>query len=162
MLEFHVCTIVFNIINLLVLFFFFRKFLFGRVNAVLEERAKLVQQELEQAETHNTQAQQLQSQYQEKLDSAHEEAGRIVAQAQAQGKKEYDALVAAAQEDVRKVHADAQSKLAAERENMLRGARQEVAQLALLAAAQVAGKRLDSDSDRALVEDFLKEAGEGA
>ena len=113
MLEFHLSTIVFNIINLLVLFFFFRKFLFGRVNAVLEERAKLVQQELEQAETHNTQAQQLQSQYQEKLDSAHEEAGRIVAQAQAQGKKEYDALVAAAQEDVRKVHADAQSKLAA-------------------------------------------------
>lgn len=160
MLEFHLSTIVFTIINLLVLFFFFRKFLFGRVNAVLEERAKLVQQELDEAKAQNAQAKQLQQSCQEKLDHAHEEAGRILAQAQAQGKKEYEALLAAAQEDARKVQRDTQTKLAAERESMLRDARQEMAQLALLAASQVARQRLDSESDRAVVQDFLKEAGE--
>ena len=35
MLDFQPSTIIFTIINLLVLYFFFRKFLFGRVNAML-------------------------------------------------------------------------------------------------------------------------------
>ncbi|MFQ7451972.1 MAG: hypothetical protein ACLRNQ_11685 [Flavonifractor plautii] len=36
MLDFQVSTIVFTVINLLVLYFILRKLLFGRVNAVLE------------------------------------------------------------------------------------------------------------------------------
>ena len=39
MLDFQVSTIVFTVINLLVLYFILRKLLFGRVNAVLEQRA---------------------------------------------------------------------------------------------------------------------------
>ena len=42
----------------------------------------------------------------------------------------------------------------------LRGLRQEVAQLAVLAAAKVTGQALDQDSDRAMAEQFLSEAGE--
>ena len=42
MLDIQPSTIIFTIINLLVLYFFFRKFLFGRVNAVLEEREQLI------------------------------------------------------------------------------------------------------------------------
>ena len=40
MLDFQLSTIVFTIVNLLVLYGFLRKFLFGRVNAVLEQREK--------------------------------------------------------------------------------------------------------------------------
>ena len=43
MLDFQLSTIVFTIINLLVLYLFLKKFLFGRVNAVLEQREKLIQ-----------------------------------------------------------------------------------------------------------------------
>ena len=38
MLEFHLSTILWTVINLLVLYLFLRKFLFGRINAVLEKR----------------------------------------------------------------------------------------------------------------------------
>ena len=46
MLEFEVSTIVFTVINLLALYLILRKLLFGRVNAVLEQRAALVREEL--------------------------------------------------------------------------------------------------------------------
>ena len=46
MLEFSPSTIFFTILNLLVLYFILRKLLFGRINAVLEQRAKLVQEEI--------------------------------------------------------------------------------------------------------------------
>ena len=45
---------------------------------------------------------------------------------------------------------------------MLRGARNEVASLALLAAAKVAQRSMDSDDDKALVDTFLSEVGEQA
>ena len=45
-------------------------------------------------------------------------------------------------------------------DEMLRTARREVAQLAMEAASKVTRKALDSDSDRAILDDFLAEAGE--
>ena len=43
---------------------------------------------------------------------------------------------------------------------MLRSARREVAQLAVMAAAKVAQRELDAQSDREAAEQFLAEAGE--
>ena len=56
MLEFQLSTIVFTIINLLVLFLILKKLLFGRVNAVLEQRSALVKSEIASAEDSNRQA----------------------------------------------------------------------------------------------------------
>ena len=135
MLEFSPSTIFFTILNLLVLYFILRKLLFGRINAVLEQRAKLVQEEISSAEEKNRQA-------------------------QARGQRAYEARLAQAEDDARRVQAEAESRLATERENMLRGARNEVASLALLAAAKAAQTALNADSDRALVDAFLAEVGE--
>jgi F-type H+-transporting ATPase subunit b len=59
MLDFDIWTILFSVINILVLFFFLKKFLFGRVNKILEERAKLVQDDLDNAKAKSEQAQAL-------------------------------------------------------------------------------------------------------
>ena len=56
--------------------------------------------------------------------------------------------------------AEAEARIAAQHSEMLRTARGEVAHLAVMAATQVAGKRLDTDSDRALAEEFLAKVGE--
>ena len=118
MLDFQPWTIFFTIVNLLILYFFFRKLLFGRINAVLEQREQLIRSQVEEAEKSNADAQQ--------------------------------------------TAAEAEARIAAERSEMLRAARGEVANLAVMAATEVAGKRLDTDSDRALAEEFLAKVGEQA
>ena len=70
--------------------------------------------------------------------------------------------MAQAQEASRRIRAEAEARIAAKEQEMLRGVRQEVAQLAVLAASQVAGKNLDRETDRAMVEEFLSEAGDRA
>ena len=65
-----------------------------------------------------------------------------------------------AQDEVRRTQAQAQAQNQADREEMLRSARREVAQLAVMAAAKVAQRELDEQSDRAIAEQFLAEAGE--
>ena len=67
MLDFQVSTIVFTVINLLVLYFILRKLLFGRVNAVLEQRAARVKETIDSAEASKSQAEELRAEYEDKL-----------------------------------------------------------------------------------------------
>ena len=149
MLDFQVSTIVFTVINLLVLYFILRKLLFGRVNAVLEQRAARVKETIDSAEASKSQAEELRAEYEDKLTDARQEAAKLVADAQNRAQRAYEAKMADAETD------------ASERDAMLRGARNEVASLALLAAAKVA-QRPTEDGDRALVDSFLAEVGEQA
>ena len=162
MLEFHLSNILFTIINLLVLYAFLRKFLFGRVNAVLEARAALVREQLAAAEENNRQAEARRSEYEGKLTDARQEAAKIVADAQNRAQRAYEGKLAQAEADARQLRGQTEAQLTAEREAMLRGARDEVASLALLAAAKVAGRAMDSADDQAAVDAFLSEVGEQA
>ena len=160
MLEFHVSTILFTIVNLLVLYAFLRKFLFGRVNAVLEERAALVRHELASAEEQNRQAEERKNEYEEKLTGARQEAAKIVADAQNRAQRAYEGRLAQAEADAKRLRGEAEAQIASERDAMLRGARSEVASLALLAASKAAQRALDGSDDQALVDAFLSEVGE--
>ena len=146
MLDFQVSTIVFTVINLLVLYFILRKLLFGRVNAVLEQRAARVKETIDSAEASKCQAEELRAEYEDKLTDARQEAAKLVADAET---------------DAKRLRSEAEAQIASERDAMLRGARNEVASLALLAAAKVA-QRPTEDGDRALVDSFLAEVGEQA
>lgn len=162
MLEFHLSTILFTIVNLLILFLLMKKFLFARVNAVLEQRAALVKQEISSAEDNNRQAQELKAQYEGKLTDARHEAAKIVAAAQNRAQRVYEGKMAEAETDAKRLRSEAEAQILTERDAMLRGARNEVASLALLAAAKVAQRSMDSDDDKTLVDTFLSEVGEQA
>ena len=56
MLDFQLSTVIFTVLNLLILYVVLKKLLFGRVNRILEERAALVEQELSSAERQKVQA----------------------------------------------------------------------------------------------------------
>ena len=162
MLEFHLSTILFTIINLLILFFLLKKFLFGRVNAVLEQRAALVKGEISSAEENNRQAEALKAQYEDKLTDARHEAAKIVADAQNRAQRVYEGKMAEAETDAKRLRSEAEAQIAEQRDAMLRGARNEVASLALLAAAKVTQRSMDGDDDKAFVDTFLSEVGEQA
>ena len=160
MLDFQPWTIFFTIVNLLVLYFFFRKFLFGRINAVLEQREELIKNQITEAEENNSKATALKQEYETKLAGAHEEAAKLVADAKNRADQAYADRMAQAEVDAKKTAVEAEARIAAERSEMMRQARGEVARLAVMAATEVAGKRLDTDSDRALAEEFLAKVGE--
>ena len=162
MLEFHLSTIIFTIVNLLVLFFILKKLLFGRINAVLEQRASLVKSEIASAEDSNRQAEKLKVQYESKLTDARHEAAKIVADAQNRAQRVYEGKMTEADADAKRLRSEAEAQIASARETMLQGARNEVASLALLAAAKVAQRSMDDAADRDLVDTFLSEVGEKA
>ena len=160
MLDFNPYTILFTIVNLLVLWLFLKHFLFGRVTAILDRRAQAVQDELDGAVREKEQAGELKRQYDEQLSKTSQESAALLSQSKAQAQRAYEAVLEQARAEAEALMENTRKQLEAERESMLRGARKEVAQLALLAAAKVAQKELNAQGDLALVDSFLSDLGD--
>lgn len=154
MLEIDPYTILWTVVNLLVLYLLMRKFLFGPVNAILDSRAKSIEDGLSQARAQQEEAQKLRGQYEAQLAQSKEEAGQILAQARSQSDAMYQKAVEDAQAEARKLLEESQERSRRDRENMLRSVRQEVAGLAVIAAEKVA-----ANSNQA-IDAFLQEAGD--
>ena len=154
MLDIDPYTILWTVVNLLVLYLLMRKFLFGPVNAILDSRAKAIEDGLTQARQQQEEAQQLHSQYEAEIAQSKDEASQIIAQAKAQSEALYQRTLADAQAEAKKLLEENQERNLRDRENMLRSVRQEVAQLAVVAAEKVA-----VDSNQA-IHSFLQEAGD--
>ena len=67
MLSIDLFTILWTVIDLIVLYLLMRRFLFKPVNAVLETRAKSVQEDLTQAQAQKAEAQELRKQYEDRF-----------------------------------------------------------------------------------------------
>ena len=154
MLDFDIWTIVFSVINILVLFFFLKKFLFGRVGAMLEKRAQMVQAKQKAAE-----AEKLRSDYEETLNGAKQEAKQIIATAEQNAHAQGSEITAKAQQQADTLLKEAQKEIERERRQTLDGVQGEIADLALAAASKLMEQKVDDQTNRDLVNAFLSEEG---
>ncbi|MCI5845894.1 MAG: F0F1 ATP synthase subunit B [Oscillospiraceae bacterium] len=159
MLDFDIWTIVFSIINILVLFLFLKKFLFGRIQNIMDQRAAAVQTDLDQAKASAAEAQQLRQQYEDTLSGAKQEANGIIANARAAAKEQGNQITLQAQKEADQLLKAAQKEIALERQNTLAGAQKEIADLALAAAAKLVEAKMDDAENRSIVDAFLTEEG---
>ena len=157
MLDFNFWTILFSIINILVLFLFLKKFLFGRIQAILDERARLVQDDLNHARDEKEKAEQMRAEHEAILAHAKEDAKELMVQAQKSANAQRAAITQQAQEEANRMMESTRKELAMERERSIQSAHDEIADLALEAAAQIIGRELDEDANRAIVDAFLAE-----
>lgn len=159
MLDFDIWTIAFSVINILVLFLFLKKFLFGRIQNIMDQRAATVQADLDQAKASAAEAQQLRQQYEDTLSGAKQEASGIIANARATAKEQGNLITQQAQQEADQILKAAQKEIAIERQNTLAGAQKEIADLALAAAAKLVEGKMDDAENRSIVDAFLTEEG---
>ena len=149
--------IIWVFVDLLILFVLMKKFLFGPITQMLDDRAQQVSDTLDQADKRLAEAEQQQTAHAAQL-----EAAQIIEDARARGQQEYDRLVAEAQTAVQRLDEQAARRRDSERTQMLREAKKEITALVLLTTAKVSRQKLNSDTDRAMIDDFLREETEAA
>ena len=145
--------IIWVFVNLLILFLLMKKFLFGPITKLLDERAKGVADTLDQAETQLAEDTQ-------QLASARGEAAHIVEEARKRADLAYSRRMDEAAQDVQRLNEQAARQRAADREAMLASAQKQVADLVLLTTAKVSQRTLDADADRAMLDALLEEVGD--
>ena len=153
-------NLLFTVINLLFLYFLMKKFLFGRVNKVIEERRQLIEKQFADAKAAQDTADELKAEYETKLVAAGEERENILAQAKAQAQAESERRLAETDAELEQKRRRAEADMAVERANALREMKSEIASLVIDAAAKVVDDQDTIRNDRKLYDKFIAEAGE--
>lgn len=161
MLRFDV-NLLFTVINLLILYVILRKFLFGRVNKILEARQQMIEDQLSAAAQEQEKAQALKAEYEQSLADAKQTSEQILADAQAKAKEAYSRVLKSADEQAAKTMEQAREKMEAERRSAMRSLRGEISGLAIETASRVISEQISPEINRKLYDQFLEEAGDQA
>ena len=149
-------SLVWVIINLLVLYLLLKKFLFKPVCKMMDERSAKIQSDLDGAAQAKADAEKIKADYEA---DAHSQAVEITNKAKAQAGRECDLMLENARAESAKIMKEAEKSIANEKEKAMDDAKYQIADLAILAAAKVIKKNVGGDSDRETVDEFLSEVG---
>lgn len=152
-------AIVWPIVNIIVLFLFFKIFLFKPVMGIIDKREGVINGRLNDAENIKEEAIQLKVNYEKDIKNASAEAQAIIKEARERAELEYSKKLAEAKADAATLIAEANKLIELEKKKAMESAQAEIAGIAMLAAAKVIGKNVDTDSNQQLLGDFLKEVG---
>lgn len=160
MLNVSPMNLLFTVINLLVLLFLMKKFLYKPVLNIIAKRQELIDRQFSEADAAKKEAEQLKEDYESRLADAEQENKRCVQEAKDKARAEYDRILAEADEKAAKMMEDAKAKSEDEHAKAVEEAQKEITKLAVAAAARIVADAQSSENDKNVYDDFLKKAGE--
>ncbi|WP_408020066.1 F0F1 ATP synthase subunit B [Sporosarcina obsidiansis] len=152
-----IVTVVFFTILMVLL----KKFAWGPLMGVMDQRAQLIATEIEQAEKSRQESAKLLEEQRALLKEARDNAQSIVENAKKQGDTQREELITAARAEVNRMKEAATLEIATEKEKAVAAVREEFVSLSILAASKVLGKEISEEDNRALIEETIVKAGEG-
>jgi F-type H+-transporting ATPase subunit b len=150
-------TFLVTIINITILFFVLRAFLFKPVTKFMEDRAKKVQDSLDQAEKERLQAKGLLQQYEDQLKRVEEEATEIIRAAKEMANMEGDRIIAEAKAQADMLLDKGRKQLEAEQRAAMTVFQADAAALVIGASSRLIQRELNSDDSRRQADLLLRE-----
>ncbi len=150
-----------QLLNLAILFFVLRKFVFKRFVTVLDERSTRIKKGLEDAEIAGKRAAEAEETYQERIEQAERERRAILANAAQEAEKLKEAILAKAEDEARQIIVKEREDFEVQREQVAAELRGQMADLVIMATRRVVEQTtVDEATQRRLVSEFLAEVGE--
>jgi F-type H+-transporting ATPase subunit b len=153
--EFWV-TVIFTVINILILYLILRKILFKPVTKHMDDRSQKIQDALDMAEDAKKQVAAMKVEYDEKLKQSKEEGAKILEDYKKRADKEYDSIIAKAKQESNIIMENAKADLEVEKEQLVASMKKEMADLVLSASEKVIKENLDNDANRKIISDFIE------
>ncbi len=144
----------------LILMLLLKKFAWGPLMDVMQQREELVSSEIDAAEKARKEAQTLLEEQQAILKEARTEAQTILEGAKKQADASKEEIVSAARAEAARLKESAVRDIEAEKEKAIAAVREEVVSLSVLAASKVLGKEISEADNSALIKETIAKAGE--
>lgn len=159
-LSIDVGTIIFTLCNLLILFWVFKHFLFGRVHKILDERQNDVSETYKKADDALDHAKKLESEYTGLMEGAKEESAEMIKAASRKAQLRSDEIISEAKSEASAILAKADEDVEREKKRAQNELRGEISELAVLVAEKVVEKEInEADHDR-FINDFIENVGD--
>jgi len=144
-----------TLITFLIVLFVLKKFAFGRIAGLLDERRASIQKNMEAAETARAESEKLAEEYRQQLAEARQEATQILERARHAAEEQRRKL----QEDINAERergiAQAQAAIQAETRQALDRIKREIADLTIVTTERVLKRKLDESEQRRLIDEAL-------
>ncbi len=154
-------NLLYTVVNVLILFFLLRKFLYKPVMNIIEQRQKQVDDAIAAAETSKNEAKTALNAAQDKLRNVDTEAAQRREAYEKQAEKEKEQLLADAQRQADAIVAEGKAAAEAERQHKLREADAQTTALARAMCEKLLARNLTQQDDARMLDDLLQKAGVG-
>lgn len=148
---------IWTVLCFLVTFFVLKRFAFGAIQKIIDERRQRIREALEEADKARAEARKMLEEHRAMMAEARGKAEEILANArqvaESQGKRMRDEL----EVDRRRRIEETTKQIEAEAARALEAIRAEVAVLTVIATQKVTGKVLDQADHKRLIEDAVRE-----
>lgn len=160
LIDIQSIQMILTIVNMLVLFFALKHFLFKPVKEFMDKRTNDIQSAIDTADRKNREAESKLMEYQDKLASAQSESREIIEKAKAVAQNRADEILEQAKAESGKMKERALKDIELEKEKALRNLKGEVADMAILATEKLIAKSIDSQTNKNLIDEVINEIGD--
>jgi F-type H+-transporting ATPase subunit b len=149
---------VWTIITFLIVLWALRRFAFGPIQRIIDQRRDRIREALDEADKARNEARELRELTAKEREEAKLERERILEEARRQSQRLVEQAKERADADLKEQLEKNREELAAENARLREQIRRDVVELTLFAAEKVTGKVLDADDQRRLIEETIEEA----
>ncbi|MCR4761087.1 MAG: F0F1 ATP synthase subunit B [Oscillospiraceae bacterium] len=159
-LSIDIGTILFSWINLMILFFALKHFLFKPVQKILSERQEAVDKSLKDAEDARERAEAAETAYTEKLQQTKEESAEMLRKATRKAQLRSEEIIADAKSEAAAILQANRDELEREKNRAESQLRSEVSGLAVMVAEKVMEREINQADHERLIDEFIDSVGD--
>ena len=149
------------IIAIFVLYLAMSYFLFEPAKKVLQNRQERIKNELDEAQNSMEQANALKAEYEEKLKDVEKEKQEILSEARKNALKNESEIIEKAKEEAARIMERAQAEAALEKQKLADDVKKEMITVASAMAGKVVAAGMNTQIQEQLIDETLKEIGDG-
>ena len=149
-----------TLVIFILLMMLLKKFAWGPLMGIMQQREDLIKSEIETAENSRLESQKMLDEQRSLLKDARTQAQEIVENAKKQGDVSREEIITTARAESGRMKDAAVQEIANERDKAISAVREEVVALSLLAATKVLEKEISEEDNRQLINETIAKAGE--
>ena len=153
-------TALFTLLNFLAVLYVGKRFLWGPVMKIIQDRQKEIDDLYKDAGDAKENAKAMEAEYKEKLAVASQTGERMVKEAVARGQAREEEIIRSANAEAAAIMDKAAADIAMEKKKALNDAKDEISGMAIAIAEKVVGRELSGADHKKLIDDFIDELGE--
>ena len=151
--------VIATICNLFLQMFLIKKFLFKRVQVILDKRRELAEEDLRKARVSRDEAERLRTEYESNMEQAREKATQIIDLAQKNATQKSDEIIREASQEAVAMKARAEADIALERRKAVNEVKNEIGSMAMEIAGKVIEREVSEQDHAKLIDEFIEQVG---
>ncbi len=153
-------TIVFTLINTLLLAVLYFVFLHKPVCKILDQRAAQVNKDMDDAQKAKEEADKVKAEYEQRLQESKEEASKIVADATRRAQLREEEILKEASDEAAAMKQRAEESIEREKKRAVNEIKGEISEMVVMAASKVAEKEITVSDNEQIISTVLSQIGE--